>query len=1002
MKAVIFNSGYGKRMGEFTKTHHKSQAPLKNGETIYQRQLRLLMECGIKDFVITTGPHKEQLMNAAADERFKELNFTFVENPIYDKTNYIYSMFLAREYLDDDVLLMHGDLVFDKKLLQDVIASEEKNLGMLNRAKALPEKDFKARVEDGKIVEVSINIFDENCFAFQPLYKLSKETLSKWLERVGEFIEAGNDGVYAENALNEIAKNLDIKPFSYEEYYVDEVDNLDDLERVSSDIRQFDFDEQVIYSDSNSIVMLPQILNKEGAHKPMIVCDFYEFLSCREYIESLNYDFVLFKEFSPNPKYEQVAAGVKLFKEQGCDIIISIGGGSAIDTAKNIKLFSVLDEANGPFVKQEFVFSPIKHICIPGTAGTGSDSTRYSVVYYEGEKFSVTHDCIVPDYVILDTSLLETLPLFQKKCTVLDALSQCIEAIWSVNTNEKCRGYAIEGMRLIFKYMMPFLRNEKEALHYMQIAANLSGKAINISQTTAGHALSYKLTSLYNLPHGYSVALCLPKVWRYMNEVENARRAVEMEELSIDKHKFLPIRQSILNSDISADQIDGAIENAVNSQNSEEGGFKPVSEMNRREILVSAFEILKHEFGMPSTNKAIKQYEFIVKEVLELEAPTLADEKHLDILSDSVNPVRLGNNPEELSREAIYRIYQAVFGLIDEDENDAEDPAKEEKKTLKKKLAELKNRNKPVPKEWNRMKSEIKELQNYTLEILLQIDEFCKEHGITYYLSEGTLLGAVRHNGFIPWDDDVDIMMSRENYDKFINLGMQGVFPEGLALDCYENNNKHWVLAAKVQMKKPTKFVQEKTYGLTKYHGPYVDVFPLDYVPKPMSKKQLKQSKATRYVRRMLFIKTKYSLVMKAKPKRYILRAVLPFIPMKWIYKYLDKNLRMFETYKENGEIRQKKYLAHLTSYYPVTKETFPTSFFGKPRYVSFMGHMLPIPCEAEFMLKTIYGKNYDTIPPFKVLKSRKHAFVIHNENGDIIDDTLPDANAEDEISAYD
>ena len=1002
MKAVIFNSGYGKRMGEFTKTHHKSQAPLKNGETIYQRQLRLLMECGIKDFVITTGPHKEQLMDAAADERFKELNFTFVENPIYDKTNYIYSMFLAKEHLDDDILLMHGDLVFDKKLLQDVIASPEKNLGMLNKQKALPEKDFKARVEDGKIVEVSINIFDENCFAFQPLYKLSKETLGKWLDRVSDFIAAGNDGVYAENALNEIARGLDIKPFGYEDYYVDEVDNLDDLERVSSDIRQFDFDEQVIYSDYNSITMLPQILKKEGSKKPMIVCDFYEFLSCREYIESLNYDFVLFKEFSPNPIYEQVAAGVKLFKEQGCDMIISIGGGSAIDTAKNIKLFAVLDEADGPFVKQEFKFSAIKHICIPGTAGTGSDSTRYSVVYYQGEKCSVTHDCIVPDYVILDPSLLETLPLFQKKCTVLDALSQCIEAIWSVNTNEKCREYALEGMRLIFKNMMPFLRNEKEALHNMQIAANLSGKAINISQTTAGHALSYKLTSLYKLPHGYSVALCLPKVWRYMNEVENARRAVEMEELGISRHRDLPIRKSILTPEPSENEdVDEVIENAVDDIRGSRSRFKPVCQMNRREILVSAFEILKKEFGMPSTNKAIKQYEFIVKEVLELEAPQLESREHLDILSDSVNPVRLGNNPEELSREAIYSIYEDVFGIKEEDDNDEEDPAPVQKKTLVKRLAEFKNRNKPAPKTWDRLKSEIKELQGYTLEILLQIDEFCKEHNITYYLSEGTLLGAVRHNGFIPWDDDVDIMMTRENYDKFINLGMQGVFPEGLALDCYENNNKHWVLAAKVQMKKPTKFVQENTYGLTKYHGPYVDVFPLDYVPRPMSKKQLKQSKATRYVRRMLFIKTKYSLVMKAKPKRYILRAILPFIPMKCIYRYLDKNLRMFESDK-NGNFKKRKYLAHLTSYYPVTKETFPTSFFGNPRYVSFMGHMLPIPCEAEFMLKTIYGKNYDTIPPFKVLKSRKHAFVIHDENGITIDDTLPDANAEDEINAYD
>jgi alcohol dehydrogenase class IV/phosphorylcholine metabolism protein LicD len=1003
-------------MGEFTKTHHKSQAPLKDGETIYERQLRILSECGIKDFVITTGPFKEQLMDAAKKPQFEGLNITFVENPIFDKTNYIYSMYLAREYLDDDVLLMHGDLVFDRCLVEQALDSGIESLGMVNVEKELPDKDFKARVVDGKIVEVSINIFDEDCFAFQPLYKLSRATLRAWLDKVEEFINSGNDQVYAENALNEIASGLDIQAFSYIDHFVDEVDNLDDLARVSEGIRQFDFDQQPVYSDPGSITMLPTLLKRNNAKKPMIVSDCFEFLSCKEYIESLNYDFVYFKDFSPNPKYEQVVAGLELFRKEGCDFIISIGGGSAIDTAKNIKLFSQLDEANGPYVKQEYVYSPIKHLAIPGTSGTGSDSTRFSVVYYEGEKFSVTHDCIVPDYVILDTSVLKTLPLFQKKCTVLDALSQCIEAIWSVNTNELCRKYAITGMRLIFRYMMSYLRNEDEGLHFMQLAANYSGKAINISQTTAGHALSYKLTSLYGLPHGYAVALCLPKVWRYMNNKENERRLVEMEELGIENHWQLPIRQSILAERIlKIDELDETIDEITERLNDEadrltgfidvndEGEsvlvtksrsrFKPVAEMTQREILVSAFEILKKQFKMKSTNRAIKQYEFIVSELLELESPELKDEEHLEILSNSVNPVRLGNNPEPLDHDAIYQIYQAVFGVLPEDDIDLDAP-EDKKKGFKERFVEFRDRNKPEKKTWDRMRSEIKELQNYTLEILLQIDEFCQENNITYYLAEGTLLGAIRHNGFIPWDDDVDIMMPREDYDKFIQLGMEGVFPEGLALDCYENNKKHWVLAAKVQMKRPTKFVQEKTYGLTEFHGPYVDVFPLDYVKAPMSKKQLKQSKRTRYVRRMLFIKTKYSLVMKAKPQRYLLRMILPFIPMKLIYKYLDSTLREFEIYKDNGKMKRRRYLANLTSYYPATRETFPTAFYGTPRRVMFMGHELPVPCESEYMLMTIYGRNYDTIPPYTVLRSRKHAFVIHEE----FDEANP-AYAQDELN---
>lgn len=246
MKAVIFNSGLGNRMGEFTQTHHKSMAVLKNGETIFHRQLRLLSAEGIKDFIVTTGPFEEQLKAEAAD--FPELNFTFVRNDIYDKTNYIYSMYLAREYMNDDMVFLHGDLVFNRKLAHDVLNSSEKNTATVNFKKALPEKDFKGRVKDGKVLEVSIKIFDEDCFAFQPFYKLDKATTAAWIGKVVEFIHKGEDKCYAENALNEIFPALNIRAFSYENYYIDEIDNLDDYARVTEDILPFDEGDAKIFA----------------------------------------------------------------------------------------------------------------------------------------------------------------------------------------------------------------------------------------------------------------------------------------------------------------------------------------------------------------------------------------------------------------------------------------------------------------------------------------------------------------------------------------------------------------------------------------------------------------------------------------------------------------------------------------------------------------------------------------------------------------------------------
>ncbi len=238
MKAIIFNSGLGHRMGDETKTHHKSMTVLKNGETIFHRQIRLLSAEGVKDFLVTTGPFEEQLKAEAA--KFEGLNFTFVRNGIYSSTNYIYSMFLAKHEINDDMLFLHGDLVFNKKLAHDMINSPDENTATVNFKKELPEKDFKGRVKDGKVMEVSVKIFDDDCYAFQPFYKLSKATASAWVGKVVEFIHDGQIKCYAENALNEIFPALNIKAFDYDGYYVEEIDNMEDYERVSTEILAFD------------------------------------------------------------------------------------------------------------------------------------------------------------------------------------------------------------------------------------------------------------------------------------------------------------------------------------------------------------------------------------------------------------------------------------------------------------------------------------------------------------------------------------------------------------------------------------------------------------------------------------------------------------------------------------------------------------------------------------------------------------------------------------------
>lgn len=153
MKALILNSGLGHRMGALTSEHPKCMTEISGRETILSRQLRLLADAGIVEVVMTTGYYDEILVNYCRSSGFP-LTYTFINNPEYAATNYIYSIYCAREQLlGDDILLMHGDLVFDHAVLNAVLAYERSCM-TVSSSMLLPEKDFKAVVHDGRIEKV--------------------------------------------------------------------------------------------------------------------------------------------------------------------------------------------------------------------------------------------------------------------------------------------------------------------------------------------------------------------------------------------------------------------------------------------------------------------------------------------------------------------------------------------------------------------------------------------------------------------------------------------------------------------------------------------------------------------------------------------------------------------------------------------------------------------------------------------------------------------------------
>ena len=243
MKALILNSGLGHRMGVITKEHPKCMTEISPKNTILSRQLRQLVSFGVEEVVMTTGYYDKVLVDYC-NALHLPLKFTFVNNPVYDTTNYIYSIYCAKEYLqDDDIILMHGDLVFENLVMEAVVNSEVSCMAVSSTL-PLPEKDFKAVVEDGKIKKVGIEFFD-SAKAAQPLYKILKDDWLVWLANIEKFCQSDNRKVYAENAFNEVSDQCKIYPCDVKDMLCAEIDTTEDLEVVSKKVAEVN--ERTVY-----------------------------------------------------------------------------------------------------------------------------------------------------------------------------------------------------------------------------------------------------------------------------------------------------------------------------------------------------------------------------------------------------------------------------------------------------------------------------------------------------------------------------------------------------------------------------------------------------------------------------------------------------------------------------------------------------------------------------------------------------------------------------------
>jgi alcohol dehydrogenase class IV len=231
-----------------------------------------------------------------------------------------------------------------------------------------------------------------------------------------------------------------------------------------------------------------------------------------------------FSDFASNPQIEDMLKGVSLFQQGDYKLIIAIGGGSVIDMAKLLSVYARQKNVESVLLNK----SPIKIaktplVAIPTTSGSGAEATSFSVLYFDKVKYSISHKLLLPDFVFLSPKLTFSSSPYLTACTGLDAFCQAVESVWSVNSTPESEIYAYKAVDIVWNNLRKAVtENNYQAKAELQTAALLAGKSINITKTTAPHAISYAYTSFYNVPHGHAVAISLPFFFEYNYGISDA------------------------------------------------------------------------------------------------------------------------------------------------------------------------------------------------------------------------------------------------------------------------------------------------------------------------------------------------------------------------------------------------------------------------------------------------------------------------------------------------
>jgi alcohol dehydrogenase len=263
---------------------------------------------------------------------------------------------------------------------------------------------------------------------------------------------------------------------------------------------------------------LPQLVADLEARRVLLVCGrtSFEASGAAAVLPELERVAVVqrWDDFAPNTDADDLGRGLRVVDVFDPDLVLGIGGGSAMDMAKLLTAYAgrvsgadVVDviHAGGTITERDR-----RLVLVPTTSGSGAETTHFAVVYTGHDKHSIAGPAMLPDRIVLDPTLTLSGSDYQRATSGIDAVCQAIESLWAVGATEDSRVFAREALRILLVHLEPFVTDpDLDAATGMSLGAHLAGRAIDVSKTTAAHALSYGLTKRHGVSHGHAVATSL-------------------------------------------------------------------------------------------------------------------------------------------------------------------------------------------------------------------------------------------------------------------------------------------------------------------------------------------------------------------------------------------------------------------------------------------------------------------------------------------------------------